>query len=164
MQVYWLDTGFLVQNRRRLHPKVRVPKFWDWVEEQVEVGRLKMPERVYAEVIKGNDWLVRWTMARRDKGLCVYADKATQDQYTIVGDYVDSGGRYKDGHQRDKSLRGADLWVIAHARANKNHFVVSQEDREKVGDTRVKVPSVCDHFGVTCYDTYQLLAKLKARF
>lgn len=164
MRVYWLDTGFLVQNRRRLHPKVRVPKFWEWVEAQIEAGRFQMPERVYAEVIKGDDWLVRWARARRDKGLCIYPDGETQKQYTIIADYVESGGKYKDGHQKDRSLSGADLWVIAHAKANKSHFVVSQEDKEKVGDNRVKVPSVCDHFGVTCFDTYRLLEKLNARF
>ena len=52
MQVYWLDTGFLVQNRRRFHTKARVPKFWEWVEVQILLGRFKMPERVYAEVRK----------------------------------------------------------------------------------------------------------------
>src|SRR5690348_12565208 len=106
--VYWLDTGFLVQNRRRLHPKVRVPQFWEWVETQIELGRLKMPERVYTEVIKGNDWLVRWTKVRKDKGLCVYPDKATQEQYTIIVDYIESGTKYKDAPQRDRSFSGAD--------------------------------------------------------
>ena len=116
-------------------------------------------------MIKGDDWLVRWTRSRRDKGLCVYPDAETQRQYTIIANYVDTGPRYKDGHQKDKSLRGADLWVIAHAKAEKNQFVVTQEEKENVqGDTRVKVPNVCDHFGVTWYDTYKLLDKLKARF
>lgn len=164
MRVYWLDTGFLVQNRRRFHPKPRVPKFWDWLEAQVDVGRFQMPERVYAEVIKGNDWLVKWAKARRDKGLCVYPDQATQEQYRIIGDYIEGAKKYTDGPQKDKSLRGADLWVIAHAKANPTHFVVSQEEKEKDGDVRVKVPSVCDHFGVTCYDTFKLLDKFKPRF
>ena len=108
--------------------------------------------------------MVKWTKARRDKGLCVYPDKATQDQYRIIGDYIEGTKRYKDGHQKDRALRGADLWVIAHALANQNHFVVSEEKEEKDGDVRVKVPNVCGHFEMTCYDTFKLLAKLKPKF
>jgi hypothetical protein len=93
-----------------------------------------MPERVYAEVIKGNDWLVRWTKARRDKGLCVYPDQATQEQYTLISDYVEDGSRYKLGHQKDKALRGADLWVVAHARANKT-TLLSRKKQKKNPET-----------------------------
>jgi hypothetical protein len=167
MRVYWIDTGVLVQNRRKFHRRERSKDFWIWIDKQIADGRIKMPERVYAEIVKGNDWLVGWVKARADNGLCVYADKLTQTQYTMVADHVETHPKKRDGHQKDRSLGGADLWVIAHALANKaqRHVVVSQEDKDKGdGDHRVKIPSVCDAMGVTCYDTFQMLDKLKARF
>lgn len=164
MRVYWIDTGVLVQNRRRFHRKERVPKFWEWLSAQIDAGRIRMPERVYVEVTKGTDWLVPWVKARRDKGLCVFADAETQARYSAIADYVETGGKYRDEHQKDKSYRGADLWVIAHAKGNRNHVVVSQEERGNPGDNRVKIPNVCDAMGVECLDTFKMLEVLKARF
>ncbi len=164
MRVYWIDTGVLVQNRRTFHRRERVPQFWHWLSDQIDAGRVMMPERVYAEVIKGTDWLVPWVRARREKGLCVYPDAATQARYTVIADYVEGPTKYRDGHQKDKALRGADLWVIAHAQGNKNHIVVSQEERGNPGDNRVKIPSVCDAMKVQCCNTFKMMEHLKARF
>lgn len=167
MRVYWIDSGVLIQNSRRMHTRVRLPQFWTWLSDQIDAGIIKMPERVYAEVTDGDDWLVDWVVERRDKGLCVFADKAVQDTYTAIADYVEGATKYKHfPHQRDRSFNGADLWVIAHAKQEPDHVVVSQEEKEKAGDGRVKIPSVCGNpkVGVRCYDTYKLLEELNARF
>jgi hypothetical protein len=162
MRVYWIDTGVLIQSRHRYHPRERVPKFWSWIDEELDAGRLRMPKVVYGEVIKGKDWLVQWTKDRQNRGLCVAPDRAVHQQYTRVADHVELN--YRDGHQKDRSLHGADLWVIAHALASQDAVVVSEEDKAKPGDNRVKVPNVCRELNVKCYDTFKMLDELRAAF
>ena len=59
---------------------------------------------------------------------------------------------------------GLDLWVIAHALASENGIVVSEEDKAKPGDNRVKIPNVCREMRVKCYDTFKMLEEMKAIF
>lgn len=150
-----------------MHPIDRIPKFWTWLSDQIDAGIVKMPERAYAEVSDGKDWLVGWIRERRDRGLCVVASRAVQDDYTAIADYVEGATKHKHfPQQRDRAFNGADLWVIAQAKQDPDHVVVSEEREESDAGHRVKIPSVCGNpkVKVICYDTYKMLEELGARF
>lgn len=50
----------------------------------------------------------------------------------------------------------ADPWIIAHA-IDKGGAVVTHEQRNPKASSKVKIPNVCEHFGVRCIDVYQML-------
>ena len=80
----------------------------------------------------------------------------------IPADHVELN--YRDGHQKDRSLHGADLWVIAHALASENGIVVSEEDKALSWRQPGKDPNVCREMRVKCYDTFKMLEEMKAIF
>ena len=164
MRVYWIDTGFMVQNWHRLHKKPRYPKFWEFVAASIDKGVIRMPKIAYNELMKKEDDLTRWCRDRRERGLCVPIDPDVEEHYRYIAARVEvtRGTR----HQKAKSLSGADLWVIAYARATANSegVVVTQEDPAKKNDYRVKMPNVCRDVGVVWMDTYLMLDDLDPRF
>ena len=47
--LYLLDANVLRQSR--YYPVARVPEFWDWLLEMGRLGRIKIPQQFYEEVI-----------------------------------------------------------------------------------------------------------------
>jgi len=60
--------------------------------------------------------------------------------------------------KRDRSM--ADPWVIAHAMAE-GAVVVT---KEQFAPRRIKIPDVCQAFGVRCMDDFQFLREVGVRF
>lgn len=64
--LYLLDANVLIDASRDYYPIARVPEFWDWLLEIGRLGRIKVPQEIYEEVIiprppKDNeDPLVEW--------------------------------------------------------------------------------------------------------
>ena len=63
----------------------------------------------------------------------------------------------------DKFKSGADIFLIAHALSAQGRFkVVTQESRKN--PKSIKIPIVCDNFGIKCMTTDDLLQNGKAPF
>jgi hypothetical protein len=61
-----------------------------------------------------------------------------------------------------KFLDGADPWIIASAIVLKA-TVVSQETATGAGSKKIKIPNVCDAFGVPCIDMLTMLTNMGAQ-
>ena len=68
----------------------------------------------------------------------------------------------KDG-ALEEFLAGADPWLIAKARVT-GALVVTHERLNLQNRRKFLIPNVCQHFGVTCLNTFELLNLLEARF
>lgn len=73
----------------------------------------------------------------------------------MAGDY--------NQQNRDSFLSGADPWIVAKAKAM-GATVVSHESRITQQGKKVKVPNVCQQYGVECISTFELLKILQAKF
>lgn len=160
MLIHWLDADVYIQAKNGPYPFDMIPGFWVFLAEQLELGNIRSPKMVYDELTDGNDILASWCKNRRNKGICVKADKTVQDCFRKITNHVYDKHKYKPRHA-GVFLQGGDGWVIAHAMAT-NGVVVTQES-EKTKKTKVKVPTVCKEFGIKCINTYEMLAQLKAR-
>lgn len=60
-------------------------------------------------------------------------------------------------------LRGADPWLIAKAKVL-NAVVVTHEVLVPETAKKIKIPNVCEKFGIQYMNTFQLLRKLEACF
>lgn len=63
---FWLDTDMLITARRRYYAPDLAPSFWDFMDSQVEGGRIRAPMRVYEELIDYGDELSKWAKERKD--------------------------------------------------------------------------------------------------
>ena len=68
--LYLLDANVLIDANRDYYPIERVPEFWEWVAEMGRLGRVKIPQEIYEEIVlpkpEREDVLVDWMTDHRD--------------------------------------------------------------------------------------------------
>jgi hypothetical protein len=137
--------------------------FWHWVADQIQAGQIVCPKRVYTEVAENEDHqdaLAKWVKNRKDRGLCIMPSRRVQSLVGQIESFVFSS--YSGPEAYDFS-KGGDPWVIAHAWSDAG-TVVTKESVRHPQAKKVRIPDVCEHFGVSCIDTLEMLKRLKAKF
>jgi hypothetical protein len=162
---YWLDTDVLIQAKNGYYSFEIARQFWDFLEEQAEVDKVRSSIRVYGEIMRyedKDDPLVKWAKPRKTSKLFCSPDKDVQIVCGEIGDHV-----LKYYEQRlaavKRFLDGADPWIIAHAKCD-HGTVVSHESRLARNALIPKIPNVCHAFGVGCIDLPMMLKALKFKF
>lgn len=160
-EVYLIDANVMMQAANTYYSFDHVPGFWDWLSSKIEDGTIRTASLVADEV----DYpaaLVDWIDAQEQHGFYIdVSDPQIQTQYAAVAAWV-VNEPFGPEHIA-KFLNGADPWIIA-AAAVSGGTVVTQEQPVGVGSKKVKIPNVCQQFGVACMNTFDLLAELKATF
>ena len=98
--------------------------------------------------------MVDWAENRKEASLFAGIDAVVQARFREVCAYVI--GRYPDNQSRRRFLDRTDPWVIAHAIAS-GGTAVTHERRNPDGSAKVRIPNVCENFGVRCIDVYRML-------
>jgi hypothetical protein len=161
LDIYWIDSGVLIQAKNGLYAMELVPKFWGFVEAQLKAGVIRMPKMSFDEVTDGNDDLAKWCKSRRNIGYfcCKSSGREVQARYGTIAEYV---AENYPPHAVAEFLKGADGWVIAHALATSG-FVVTEELRNKY-KSKIKIPVVSKALRVPWKATHQMCRDLKANF
>lgn len=158
---YLLDANAYIQAKT-LHYRMHVvPGFWDWLDQQFILEQVGSIRSVYEELLASDDALSDWVKQRRDHFLPV-DDEATQTVFAEIAEHVVSHPTYSEPFV-STFLDGADPLLVAKAKAI-GAQVVTHEARVGAGSKKVKVPNICDEFGVDCFNTFDLLDSLQARF
>jgi hypothetical protein len=157
---YWLDASVLIEAHNRTYPIGVFDSFWEWLAGEVQAGNIVCPRRVYQEVAEAEhqDELAQWMKPRKGKGLCIPASRQVQDRLKEIEEYIFT--QYESVEAWDFS-KGADPWVIAHA-LDDHGAVVTKESSTRSNAKKARIPDVCNHFGVKCVDTLEMLKELKA--
>ena len=163
---YCLDTSVYVQAHRLYYAFDIAPPFWKALGRLAQDGIIISPIAVYKELMEGKDELKEWAKEHRNT-LFVDPDSGVSDAYTQVADY--SNNHYHDQHWIRKFLDGADPWVVAQAKSD-NLTVITMEGEKKREDKdrtsgriigEIKIPNMCNHFGIKAMSIYDLLRALK---
>jgi hypothetical protein len=162
---YCLDTSVYTQAHRLYYAFDIAPPFWQALINLAQAGIIVSPIAVYAELMDGKDELKEWAKDNR-KTLFVEPDAKVNDAYRQVVEFANK--RYQDQHWIRDFLKGADPWVIAQAKAHELTVVTMEggkkEDINKpsgrfIGE--IKIPNVCNHFGIKFLSTFELLRAMK---
>lgn len=161
--LYLLDANVLIDANRDYYPIERVPEFWDWLIAMGELGRIKVPQEIFEEIVlprpKEPDALVEWLRANSDA--MVLDEEVNVDLLVRVIDegYADD----LDDVEIDKV--GMDPFLIAYALAFPSERFVITTEHSKPGRQRANrhVPDVCEDLGVSCHDTFYLIRRLNFR-
>lgn len=162
---YCLDTNVYVEAHRRYYAFDIAPGFWEGLIRLAEGQVVCSPMLVYRELMDADydDELTQWARANRDL-LFVEADESTQDAYTEIADMV---VRLYEPQHVQVFLSGADLWVIAQAKAHQLTVVTMEslknESRGSSGKIagKIQIPNVCKLVAVEYRDTFALLREQK---
>jgi hypothetical protein len=159
--MYLLDANTYIQAKNFHYDMDFCPAYWDWLDKQFAAGALGSIKSVYDEIANKGDNLSVW-VSTREYQFDAVSDQATQELMRLVAVYVTSLPNMNPANVA-QFLSGADPWLIARAIAT-GKTVVTYEALAPANSKKVKIPNVCQHFGVPCIDTYQLLKLLQAQF
>ena len=160
--LYLLDANAFIQAKNTYYPMDFCPAFWDWMDYENSTGHIASISEVAAELKKQEDELSRWVKDHRNDGrfFLPVDDRQTQMVYAEIANYVVQN--YEEKHFAP-FLSVADPWLIAKAKAT-NAILVTHEKLVPADSKKVKIPNICNEFGVQYINTFTLLRTLEARF
>ena len=157
---YLLDANTYIQAKNQYYGMDICPAYWEWLDLQFQQNMLASVEMIGRELKEGNDELAEWAKARPEHFI-KHDDNDTQLIFTQIAEILISGD-YNPAN-RDNFLAKADPWIIAKAKVI-GAIIVTHESFVSPNTKKVKVPNICQQFGVPCINTFQFLRELKARF
>ncbi len=164
-QTYLVDSDVFITAKNLYYAFDICPGFWKSVLHFHQSGRVFTVDRVRNELLAGHaaEDLVRWAKDDVPQGFFLPVDTdAVVGAYTEVMLWVQRHPSYFD-HAKAKFAAGADGWLVAYARVH-GSTVVTNEQSAPEARREVKLPDVCDHFGVRRDNTFSMLRSLKIQF
>jgi hypothetical protein len=156
---YWVDANSFIWGARDPFPMSGMMAYWSWFEKQVASGKITSHRMVIDEVLAGTkktdtDPLIVWVRSRKDK----LADSAAEskDCQELVGKLCQFSYDTFGPAKTAEFTRGADLWLIARAKLDDGAVVTQESDKKPV-----RIPTVCNHFGVPFKTIFQMNRELK---
>lgn len=137
--MYVIDTSALLDGWVRYYPPDVFPSLWSHLEEMITSGELLSPDEVLSELSQKDDAVHKW--AKTNGAMFVALDEEIQEATAeILAEFPRLVGAMKDRNR-------ADPFVIALAKT-KQAVVVTGEKSAGTRD-RPRIPTVCNHFGIS---------------
>lgn len=160
---YVLDANVFIEAHKRYYAFDICPGFWEWLSHRSTRSSIVSIDRVKAEIVGYEDALSKWAKdpARED----LFADtteQAVSDAYKRVIAWVDRNPQFQP-QAKNEFAAGADGWLVAYAIAYDAVLVTDEVYNEDV-QKAVKIPNVCEEFGVSYMNTFEMLRQLQVRF
>ena len=152
--IYLLDSNVLIQAKNGYYSFDIAPGFWRWLELLAEEQSVLTIKAVREEIIDGNDALCDW-MADLPKGFFAEPDIPVQENLRKIVTYIMQEKRFAE-HHRYAFLEKADPWLIATAMTG-DFTVVTHEKKDGPGSKKVKIPAICEEFGVPYLSVFELM-------
>jgi Domain of unknown function (DUF4411) len=159
--VYLLDADVFMTAARSYYAFDVAPAFWESLVREASNGRLLSIDRVKDEIQRGKDELVEWANDTFHPWFVGTAEEDIIAAYREIMAWVQGQTQFLD-YAKDEFAKVADGWLVAYATA-RGCVVVTNEKFEAAIKRKVKIPNVCQPFGVPCIDTFELLRSLGVR-
>jgi hypothetical protein len=160
MTLYLLDANVLIRAHEDYYPLDRIPRFWDWLQEQAAAGTIKMLRQIYDEVAPSRDVLGDWLRQPEVKAVLILAEPTDSGRVRRVIEH----GYAPDLDDVELEKIGRDPFLIAAAMGGPDRVVVTREvSRPSKQRANRKVPDVCETFGVTVINDFGLYRELRFR-
>lgn len=157
MTLYLPDANVLIRADGDYYPINRIPPFWDWLLEQAQQGRVKVPQQIYNEVALFRGQLPEW-LKQPHVRKAIVLDEPTN---AATVQRVLTHGYAPDLTDVEIEKIGQDPFLIAAALNGPDRIVVTRESsRPSAQRANRRIPDVCAVFGVapiTDYDLWRLL-------
>jgi len=167
---YLIDANAFITPYKAYYAFDLVPKFWEFLSEQIEKGNILLIDKVYEEIAvnkdktKPSDDLQKWIeMLVVHKKSIKTAEIVSA--YQEIVNYINDSGKYSDSAKRVWfELNHADPWLVATAKAEKHKIITFEVKRgarpKGQGWGRVQIPNVCEDLEIECLNLFDVLREL----
>jgi Domain of unknown function (DUF4411) len=155
---FLLDANVLIAAHRSYYAFDLCPGFWESVLDGFAAGRIYSTQRVKAELLKGGDVLSDWVeLILPDEFFLDDASAGIAAGYGPMMAWVMAKGFLPAAQA--KFATDADGWLVA-ASKQMGFCLVTHEGRQEGAKARVPMPNVCEEFGVSYCNTFEMLREL----
>ena len=155
--LYLIDANVLIRAHEDYYPLERVPQFWQWLEQEAQAARIKMPFEIHHEIAISVGPLRDWICRKEIKETLILDEEAD----AAIIDRVLKEGYGENLSDSDLEKIGSDPFLIAYALALPDRVVVTKEtSRPSAQGANRKIPDVCDSLHVQLtrdFELYQIL-------
>lgn len=152
---FLLDANVLMTAHRSYYAFDLCPGFWESVKAGHAASRIFSTRRVLAEILRGDDALVDWVNGELPAGFFLDDSNAG-----VVAHYAPMMGwvasRDFSPAAKAKFATDADGWLVATSK-QAGLCLVTHEGRQEGAKARVPMPNVCEEFGVSYCNTFEML-------
>ena len=160
--IFLLDSNVFIEAKRRYYAFDIAPGFWTNLIQHADNGQLMSIDRVKRELELGQDELADWVKHDFAHGFASANDAGVIACYSRVMNWVKNQAQFLEAAKADFA-KGADGWLVAFA-MDEGHILVTHEQFDQYIRRKVPIPNVCQQFGVTCVDTFEMLRQLGITF
>ncbi|MCY4186896.1 MAG: DUF4411 family protein [Bryobacterales bacterium] len=164
-QAYLVDSDVFITAKNLYYRFDICPGFWKSLLHHHRAGRIYSIDRVHSELFlaRKTEDLVQWVRSEVPDGFFLPVDTAdVSDAYTGIMMWVQRQTRFFD-YAKAKFARSADGWLVAYALGH-GAIVVTNEQSAPQSKREVKLPDVCDQFGVRHDNAFAMLRALSIQF
>ena len=151
---YLLDTGILIEAKRRFYGMDFVPGYWEWLMQEAGAGTVRSIERVADEIGAQQDELSEWAGTLPD-GFFLRPDAAFTGAFTRLSQWALSSGFQQAAYAEFFDV--ADSYLVAQAMAGDHTVVTLEKPATTPSKKRIKVPDACAGVGVKCMTPYAVM-------
>ena len=160
-RIYVPDTNVLVAAYHHYYAPDLCPGFWDCLSHYIAVDRIRIIDRVYAEILSPAA-LVDWVAQATGNRFAITGTQSVANAYRQLIDWVQDSPQFTTA-ARAGFARSADGWLAAYAMAN-GAVVVTNEVSSPDARRRVPLPDLCEQFNIPCINTFEMLRDLGVQF
>ena len=163
--VYLIDSNILIQAHRKYYPFDVVPGFWNLLSELAHEGIVKSIDKVKIEVIDNSgdgDLLKDWCIANLPEDFFIDSSISIAS-YIDITTWANSGLHDYTSRALAKFLATdyADSWLTSMALFDAKYIIVTEEISAPDIKREIKIPEVCNTFGIRYLNTIELLRELQ---
>lgn len=168
MAIYILDSNFFIQAHRMTYPLDVAIGFWDKVKKLAAENKIISIDKVRDEIYENNDELKAWLETNIQPEF--YKITQTPDvlsKYTDIVRWANSRISHYLQRALDEFLQAenADTWLIAYALSlSGDRRIVTYETSEPNRRNKIKIPDVCQPFGISTATTIEMFRNLGETF
>lgn len=158
--MYLIDTNILITAKNSYYPFDFCSGFWAFVQDKLASNDINLTSSVRREILAHDDEIASWVL---NLNPTVLDDTAAQIQaiFSGIANDVMQGRISQSFSQSEKGrfLSGADPLLIATAK-HLNYTIVTNEKAVPPNSSKIKIPNVCDYYGVRYITPFEMLRRL----
>ena len=165
MSMYLIDSDVLITAKNSYYAFDLCPGFWRSLLDKHQSGEVYSLDRVRMELQQGrdDDDLVIWVQKTVPDGFFLSTQQAdVVAAYTEVMLWAQRNPQYFD-NAKARFATGADGWLVAYARTH-GRIIVTLEESRPESRNEIKLPDVCNQFGVRYENVFTMLRALQVQY
>ncbi len=160
---YLLDANIFIQAHQTYYAFDIAPSFWKELIHSAEQNKLISIDQIMNELKNSNDKdpLSNWATTNFREWFLSSSDENVIDRYSQIIDWAQNNTQFLPT-AKEEFASSADSWIIAYAKAY-DYTIVTHEQYDRNIKRRIKIPNVCEAFGISYTDTFTMLRNLNIK-